>query len=230
MNKYKKNMSKYIAVAVVFIIIIVGYFFYNKSEDNYNNLKADSSKELVYTESQTQHDFYYQYKPVLNLKDEVGVLVNKDIDEFMGYFNNDNIGVTYESDLSGKVLSLVIKVEDHSYAESATVLYFRSYNINLDNLELLSDEVLFSYFDLNSEDVNILLDNGIENYYNSLVDSNLLKTSNCNYNCFITSRNFADALKNVSYYVRDGKLIAFVPYTYLSLNAEDAMTYEFELA
>ncbi len=228
MNKYKKDMWKFIAVAVAFLILIICYFFFNKSTDNYNNLKIDSSKELVYTESQTQYDYYYQYKPYLNIKDEIGILVNNDIDEFMGYFNSNNIGITYEYDLSGKVLSLIIKVEDHSYAESATILYFRSYNINLGTLELLDNDTLFDYFDITSEDADIMLDNQIENYYNTLVENNLIKS--CNYECFLTTRHFVEGLENISYFVKDSKLYAYVPYTYMSLNAENGMVYDFEIA
>ena len=44
--------------------------------------------------------------------------------------------------------------------------------------------------------------------------------SNCNYNCFLKSRDFTDTMEDVEYYVRDGKLVVFKPYTYM-YNAEE---------
>ena len=165
MNKYKKNIGKFIFIVVICLIVFIGYFIFNKSRENYNYLKIDKSKNLVYTESKTQHGNYNQYKPYVNIKGELGTAINENISEYIEFFNNDNICITYDTDLNGKVLSLVIKVEDYSYAEYAAILYFRSYNIKLDTLELLSNETLLSYFEVDEAYVQSKLNEKIEEFY-----------------------------------------------------------------
>lgn len=53
--------------------------------------------------------------------------------------------ITYEYDINGIILSLVIKVinNETTYAPEP---YFRSYNINLETQEVISDQTLLEYF------------------------------------------------------------------------------------
>ena len=148
--KIFKNKKTFFLVVFIFIVLMTFYVFFRDRTKDYNHLKIDKSKYLIYTLSQEQSGSFYQYKPYVNLKGEVGDIVNQDINSFFQLFTTDNICITYESDLNGKVLSLVLKVEDHSYAESATILYFRSYNIHLGEQRLLPNETLFDYFGIAS--------------------------------------------------------------------------------
>lgn len=230
MKKFLKKKEYFYIGVFVMILFIVCYAFYNFNySKDYNLLKLDSSKHLIYTLSQTQYDNYYQYTPYVNLRGEVGEIVNEDIQSFLSSFQKDNICITYESDLSGKVLSLVLKVEDHSYAESATIYYFRSYNINLDTQELLPDEVLFSYFELTKEDVEHFMNSRIEEHYYQLIQEGVFDSRNCNYDCFLESRDFSEGIEDASYFVRDGKLVVFKPYTNISFSSQSGDIYDFEI-
>ena len=229
MNKYRKNKKKFIIIVVVSIIIIISYAIINKYYSNYNNVKKDKTKYLVYTESKKQFDSYYQYKPYVNLKGEFGELINNDINNYIDNFNNNNICITYEYDLNGKILSLVIIVEDHSYVESAAILYFKSYNIDLDKFEIVTDDELLKYFDISYNDAIGILNNKIEDYYNSLVQEGLIVSSKCNYSCFLSTRNFNDVENKEVYFIRDGKLVIFKPYTYMSLSDDSKKKYDFEI-
>ena len=215
MKKRKNNndIGKYAIIPIVLIVLIIGYFIYTKYRENYNYLKEDISKSLIYTISKEQHGSYYQYKPCINLKDRVGELANNDINEYLNNFNKNNISITYDYDLSGKVLSLILKVEDFSYAESSSIHYFRTYNINLDTLEILSKEQLLSYYEMNNDQLESIIINQLHDYYNEL---NLDK---CDYNCFLKSREFTEDLEDAEYYVRDSKLVVFKPY--ISMNETD---------
>ena len=227
--KKKKTMTSFFAFVAVAVIVIIGYFIYRKQSENYNYLKVDSSKNLVYTSAKIQHGTYYQFIPYLNIKGDIGIYLNSDIQDFVKNFDQDHVGISYESDLNGKVLSLVIVVEDHSFVESATILNYRSYNIHLGNQEVLSDDVLLSYFDLSKNDVELLMNQKLNGLYQQTLQEGLIDRT-CNYQCFLKTRNFTNGIEDVYYFVRDGKLIAFKPYTYLYSNAVDQnIVYDFEL-
>ena len=228
MNKYKKYTGTFIAIVVIFIIVMISYFLFDRNTNNFNNLKEDQSKDLVYTESETQYGYYYQYKPYVNIKGELGYVINNDIETYMSNFHSSNIGVTYDADLSGKVLSIILKVEDYSFVEGAAILYFRSYNINLDTEEILSNEALFSYFDLTTKDVEGILNYQIEQYYYLLSQEGKVD-GRCDYDCFLESRDFTSGIDDVEFYVKDGKLIAYKPFTYMSNNLEEEKEYGFNI-
>ena len=216
MNKYKESITKFGIIVVVLLIIVVGYYFYNKNNENYNNLKIDKSKYLVYTKSKKKFGSYNQYTPYLNLKGELASQINDDISYYISNFSKDNICITYESDLNGKVLSLVIKVEDYSYVESAAVLSFRTYNVKLDSMELLSNESILNYFDLNDSLLEEKFNSRLNEYYTELVNNDSINEKECDYDCFIQSRGFQVGTDNNEYYIRNGKLVVFKPYIFMS--------------
>ena len=229
-RKQKYSVFKFVVVVVVLLFIIIGYFLYNKSTENYNKLKIDKSKQIVYTEFKRESGYYYQFKPLLNLKGETSDKINADITSYFNTFDKDNICITYEYNLNGKVLSLVIKVEDYSYVDSAAVLYFRSYNIKLDNMEILSNEKILNYFDMTESDASEKLNNKINEYYYQLVNNEIIDEDECDYDCFIKSRDFNLGADDNEYYVKNGKLVVFKPYVFMSSSDEDnEIVYDFEL-
>lgn len=215
-NKYKTNINKFSIIVVIMLIVVIGYYFYNKNNENYNNLKIDKSKYLVYTKSKKELGSYNQYTPYLNLKGELASKINDDIKYYISNFNKDNICITYESDLNGKVLSLVIKIEDYSYVESAAVLHFRTYNVKLDTMELLSNESILNYFDLNDSLLEEKFNNRLNEYYTELVNNESINEHECDYDCFIRTRGFQVGVEDNEYYIRDGKLVVFKPYIFMS--------------
>lgn len=232
MKKNKKKLiRKYIYIVTLFLFIVSAYYFYNKSRINYKYLKVDKSLNLVYTVSEKNVNNYMQFKPYVNLKGELGNAINQNIDEYFNAFSDGNFNITYDTDLNGKILSLIIKVEDYGInLNSSSVLYFRSYNIDLDSLELLSSEKILSYFDLNQKDAEKLLNEKIGNYYSKLLNDGKINYE-CNYSCFLKERDFSDGINDVEYYVKDGKLVLFKPYIYVAYDGYDSNNdYGFEIA
>ena len=226
----KSNIVLFATFAIILIILLIFYGIYHNNSSHYGNIKIDKNKNLVFTSEEKTSGNYYQYVPFVNIKTEIGILVNKDISEFISYFDKDNISISYESNVSGKLLSLIIKVEDHSYVESAAILYFKSYNINLDTLNIVDNNVLLSYFNKTSSDIEPILNQRIEEYYSKLVSDNVIDSTECDYNCFLNRYKFEKGLDDISYYVRDGKLIVFKPYTYVSsVTSEESVVYDFEI-
>lgn len=231
MNKYKKNKYMFYFFVVLTLVLLVCYAFYRKNLENYNRLKIDKEKNLVYTISKKKYGFYKQYKPFVNINGELGDVINKDIEDYMSNFKEENIGSTYEYNLSGEILSLIIKVEDHSYVESATIYYYRSYNINLKNSEIIDNDKLFSYYDLNNEQVLSILNKKIEDYYNKSVNEGYVDSDTCNYNCFLEGKFLTEDMDDVEYYVKKGKLYAYKPFTYVSIDGDnDGIVYRYQIA
>ena len=232
MKKNKKKLiRKYICIVTLFLFIVGAYYFYNKSRINYKYLKVEKSLNLVYTVSEKKINNYMQFKPYVNLKGELGSVINQNIDEYFNAFSDGYFNITYDTDLNGKILSLIIKVEDYSIdLNSSSVLYFRSYNIDLDSLELLSSEKILSYFDLNQNDAEKLLNEKISDYYSKLLNDGKIGYE-CNYSCFLKERDFSDGINDVEYYVKDGKLVLFKPYIYVAYDGYDSNNdYGFEIA
>ena len=228
MNKYKKNLPKFIIIVILALAFLIYYGLSNKLTDNYNYLKEDKSKYLVYTKTKSIADSYYQYIPYVNLKGELGTLINNDIETYLTNFKKNNICITYESDLNGKILSLVIKIEDHSYVESASITYFKSYNINLGTKEVIDNDTILNYFEITNEEVQTKLNEKIEEQYKYLKSNNLIAT-NCNYSCFIKSSELNNNLDDAQFFIRDGQLIVFKPYTYISTSSDENTLFDFQI-
>ena len=227
-KKVQKKMIPYIVGCVIFLLLLVSYYLYSQSRNNYQYLKVNSKEHLVYTETQTENGHYYQYKPYLNIKGNIGTVINDDITQYISQYNQEDVCITYDYDVNGNVLSLVIKVEDYGYAESAIVLHFRSYNIHLKRLELLSDEELFSYYELDSNGVENLLNQKLLSYHQDLQAKGDI-SSQCNYDCFLESRNIDLGLGDTSFYIQEGKLVAYKPYTFIQTEASSEIVYGFTL-
>ena len=228
MKKRKQKVRKVIIIASVMILFLIGYHYYRTQKNNYNLIKINRSEYLVYTEKETQYGNYNQYKPFLNIKGETGTLINQDITSYLSNFEKENICVTYDYDINGKVLSLILKVEDYSYVESAAVLYFRSYHVRLDTLDILSNEDILEFFDMNQESFNSILNQKIEEYYYGLVNQNLINANQCDFSCFLEARDFTNGIEDVELFVKDGKLVAFKPYIFMVEDAEE-VHYSFEI-
>ena len=91
----------------------------------------------------------------------------------------------YEYDINGEVLSLVLKVEDHSLAQQATITSFKSYNINIKTKELLENEKVLDLFNTTEENIEKIIKKETKDYYNNLVSNNNISINECNYNCYI---------------------------------------------
>jgi len=218
-------------ISLLLIALLVFYGISKMNNRNYNNKKLDNTKYIVYTKETREKEYYLQDIPFINLKGESIGVINNDIDTYLKNFDKENIETSYEYNINGIVLSLILKVEDHSKADNATITYFRSYNINLNNLELLSNEAVLNYFNINENDINNKIENELKNYYNDLVNNSYINTNQCNYNCFLNNRdikpsNYSDG---VEYFIRDGKLIVFKPTTFIPLYEKEKRIDEYEI-
>lgn len=210
-----------ISLTIFIIIFLIVYIFVRKGNDNYNDIKANKSKFLIYTKYEKTNTNYPKHIPYVNIKGDIIKQVNEDINLFASDFKKVNRCVfLYEYDISGVILSIVLKAVNYN-VEYAPEVYFRSYNINLSTLEVISDEALLDFFGTDVSGVEQLIENRFRNFHQEIVADGYYHANECNYECFLNYRNVQNYMDNVSYYVKDGNLIAYKPFIFFSIYGEE---------
>lgn len=222
-----------IAGAVIVIALLMVVFYHNTTNVNYNNIKQDKGAYLVYTKYSDTNTKYTKEIPYVNLKADVFKEVNKDILIFCDKYMKEKSIITYEYDINGIILSLVIKVinNDTTYAPEP---YFRTYNINLEKEEVIADDALLQFFGVTQSTVDYKIKRQFQNYYADILKEKYYSVNECNFNCFLKWRGVNKYSDYVSYYVRDGKLIAYKTFIAHSIFGEEEYfsdkSFEFEIA
>lgn len=222
-----------IAGTVILIAFLMLVFYHNTTNVNYNSIKQDKGAYLVYTKYSDTSTKYTKEIPYLNLKADVFKEVNKDILIFCDKYMKEKSIITYEYDINGIILSLVIKVinNDTTYAPEP---YFRTYNINLEREEVIADDALLQFFGVTKSNVDYKIKRQFQTYYSDILKEKYYSENECNFNCFLKWRGVSKYGDHVSYYVRDGKLIAFKTFIAHSIFGEEEYfsdkSFEFEIA
>lgn len=218
-SRLEDNTKRTIVVigCIVISIIIVVLALAQRSTDNFNNIKLDKSKYLVYSKVEQSEGTYPKYVPYINIKGDIIKQANSDIDTFVAnYIESDNALITYEYNINGIILSVVVKVIDYK-VDYAPEIYFRTYNVNLETKKLISDESLLEFFNADQNQISTQIENQFKGYYADLVEEGYYEPRECDYECFLGYRDVSNYLDNLNYYVKDGNLIAFKPFIFYSI-------------
>lgn len=227
------NIVQMFIIAIILFIIVVA-FIQKKNTENFNNIKQDKGAYLVYTKYEDKSTTYTKEVPYVNLKADIFKQVNADILKFCNeYMNQEKSVITYEYDINGIILSLVVKVINNE-TTFAPEPYFRTYNINLEKEEVISDDALLQFYGVTKRTVETKIKRGLQGYYSDLVKEKYYNTAECSYDCFLKYRGIKNYLDYVSYYIRDGKLIAYKTFIAHSIFGEEEYftdkSFEFEIA
>lgn len=210
-----------IIVSVILIIVLLSFLYLKKQKENYNNIKENKNNYLVYTKYSNSNSNYPKNIPYVNIKSSVIKTVNEDIDLFLENFVDETkCFISYEYGINGIILSLIVKVTDCS-SEYAPEVFFRSYNINLSTLEVISDESLLDFFGIDDSTVEKLIESQFKNFYLELVEEEYYVPEECDYKCFLEYRNVDDYMSNLNYYVMDGNLVAYKPFVFSSIYGDE---------
>ena len=216
-----ENRKFFFIGSVITIFLLVFLFFVFKQDENYKSIKEDKNQYLVYTKYQESNDNYEISIPYINIRSSVIKQVNDDISNFLEKFmEEEKVVINYEYDINGIILSLVVKVIDYDN-DYAPKPYFRSYNINLKKLELIENDSLLSFFDVNYENVHDIIASQLYTYYKNIVEEGYYQEEECDYSCFLSYREINDYLDDVTYYVKNGNLIAYKPFVFSSVYGEE---------
>ena len=221
----KLDNNKKIPIVIVFstilITLLIVFTFFGNKGYNYDSLKEDKDKDFVYTINSIKEDVFFINIPYINISGSSIKSINEEIDSYINEFTNKKmINSSYEYRINGKVLSLVIKTVDY-YSEDTPVVYFKTYNINLDTLGLVSNEELLNAYEISSSDVNNTIEKQFEYWYKDEIKKGFLEKNECDYECFLEYRGGEDYMDNISYYIDNGKLVVFKPFEVYSIFGEE---------
>ena len=119
---------------------------------------------------------------------------------------NDKSIINYEYDINGIILSLVVKVinNETTYAPEP---YFRTYNINLEKEEVISDEALLQFYGVTKRTVETKIKRGFQGYYSDLVKEKYYAAAECSYDCFLKYRGIKNYLDLTIIIVQKGGIV-----------------------
>ncbi len=206
-------------VVIIVLVILLSYFL-NKDHD-YKNMKEDKNKDYVYTVDSDRKDEFFIYIPKINIKGSTIENINKDIVSYLDDFiYEDMIRSNYEYEINGKVLSLVIKTVDYGN-DDIPLVYFKTYNINLSNMQLLSDEELLSAYEVTLDDVSKSIEKKFKYWYKDLLKEEYFDEEDCDYECFLGNRDVENYTDDISYYIEKGNLVVYKPFVFYSIIGEE---------
>ena len=216
-----KKIVPFIISVLLFLIFIIAFAVNKNNANNYGDLKQDKNKYLVYTKYEDKDNIYQKEIPYINMKKDIIKEVNQDIYLFCNdYKNKEKSVISYEYDINGIILSVVLKIVDNE-TEYAPEVYFKTYNINLDTEEVISDDSLLEFFDVDTSIVNNKIDVGFRNFYKDVTDRGYVDSLECDYSCFLNYRGVDNYLDDVCYYVENGSLVVFKPFIFYSVFGEE---------
>ena len=228
-SSFRRKPIHYLIICIVLILFIIGFAIYRNYRSDYNYLKEDRSEMIVYTNYNQNN----KEVPYINIKSSSVKSVNQNIQEFCNqYINDDNATIKYEYYISCNYLTLLVKILDID--TNLSYLYFlQPYTINLKTRTYMNEEELLKYFNVTEEDVSSRINKQLLDYYNEEVSEGIIPTSECDFECYLSTRDITNYLDDVTYGIKNGKLIAFRPFVFTSIyGEEDYFTeehFEFEI-
>ncbi len=214
MKKKKTSKNKYLIPIIMgiltIIFICIGMFYMLKDDDSsYNEKLINQDYDYVFTYKEINTGRFTKQIPHINLDISS---VNEEIDNFTAnYLNKDDNIISYEYAVTNNILSVVVRIISFA-SNKAPINYFKSFNINLDTIEVISNKDLLSAFKATEEFVQEKIEEQFKDYYYDLVFKEEIDETKCNLECFIERRGFLGYMQDVNYYVDDGKLIVYKPF------------------
>lgn len=219
-NKYARIIPFLITGLLIILLII--YLYYSNYYSNFNYLKQDSSRYLVYTRYTKENSSNTTTViPFVNIKGEIGDLINNDIKKVtISFLKNNKNTISYTDEVNGDILSIVLKFVDNS-DDYIKKIGFRSYNINLKTQQILSDDDMLKIYNTSIDDVERKIKNQFIKFYNDEVEKGIIPNKECNFDCYLEWRNVKKYTANLNYYINDGKLIVYKAFDVYSIYEEE---------
>lgn len=222
-NLDNKNKTDYsLLFMIIFIILAVVFITMSliitmkKSEEkvDVNVEKIIPSKDYVYTvekqENVTREDEYDEI-PYINLDGDKYKEINQEIvNNYQKLKNTFEYDYSYQYSISKNILSIIIFSKYIKEEGVFSVESYKSYNIDLSEDKVLSDDELLEKYKLTKENLNSLLRARFEAYYKDTVREGYYTEEECSYECFIKNRGLTPSyLDGVSLYVENNDLYAY---------------------
>ena len=214
--KFDLNNATHVKVALgICFVFIVFLFIYGiiifTTDNTYKKIKEDTGLGLIYSTEDSSND---RNIPYINIKNFSSV--NNRISEFANKHNGKEDIISYDYDVNGIILSLIISAVYEE--EQAPSVDFLSYNINLEEGKIISDSTLIDYYGLNIDNIDEIVKDTFNEHYKKEIKKGYITEQECDFDCYL---NIRGDYKKYSYYISDGNLYAYVPFSFYSFYGEE---------
>jgi hypothetical protein len=199
----EKDKKIILVIITSLIIVFILFYFINNRKYNYKKLLENNNYDIVYNRVATGTDKV----PYINIKNEQITKINQEIDDlYQEYLLFSPDGFHYEYNVSGKILSLIITAYIVHPESTHYDIIYRSYNYDLKEGKLLTDQDILKQFDIPENKMEYFLYNKFLNYYNSLIANGYFTEEQCDFNCFLENKNVENLLDDNYYYINNNHL------------------------
>lgn len=223
-KKIKNHSSSifWIILCAVFIALVFFsvFFIFPKKFDYYDLLK-DKEKDIVYS-SFSDDVLSSDEVPVVNLNSSLAVDINKEImDYYENYLTKFTEGFFYEYSVSDQILSILI-ISQQRYVDALySDVSYHSFTIDLEKMTLLSDEDIFEKFHVDTDKLRYFITYQFVSFYNDLIAKDYFRKEECDFSCFMDSKNIVNVLDGNTYYVKEGQLHLYKPFNIYTTYGEE---------
>lgn len=221
-NKTKNQKIVYIISSIILVLIILGgIYIYQNNNKNYDGIKKDVNKDLVYTRFKRNIEGSKTEVPIINIDSKDVDNINTEIVATMNEFLKEEYNVSdYEYSINKNILSIVLVMINND-TETTPKLSFKTYNINLKTLKKITNKELLNIYNTNDIEVSVSIKQQFQEYYNEELSLGYINKNECDYECFISLRGIEDYIDKVEYYVDDNKLYAYKEFNPYSIYEEE---------
>ena len=223
----KKNKIMIIIIIVLIVLTILLMVLSNNKISNnisdyyVSNLRANDINNIDVSACNIDEVLKNNKIPYFNLNSQVYNDINKEIlTDFFLRTCYQNGEMTYEKNISDDILSLILTIS-YEDADDTSYLEYKTYNINLDNNTLITNENLLNKYNITLSNINNILKSTFTKYY-------LYEKKNGNYDSKFNFNDFLDEIgyQNLSYndlnlYLENNTLYLYVTYNTTELMALD---------
>ena len=194
----EENKKKLLILGVLFGILIIFLIISNI-------LKKD---KYIYTLEKNRNSSL----PYINIENEdisnINNYLKDEFDSIVSY-NNDSY-MKYEYSKQGDLISLLVEKGIRGSEDSFLEVQYETYNISLETKKIYEIDELLIMYNLDKQDIynNIYME--LEKQYNKEVQEGYLVKQQCDFECFIESKDFTSVDKNVKLFVKNNKVYGYL--------------------
>lgn len=205
-SRKKEKIKLYILIGLSFAFIVLVVYNYSNIDNSYRKYKINRKENLVYTIYQKDKT----YVPQINVKGMEAINHNI-VDRANALLTNDKNVVSYDFDITARVLSIAIQYIDMSGIDPD--ISYEVYNINFYTSEILNEEDILKLYDVDKEMISQVVEGRFKEFYVNLYQEKYFDEE-CDYDCFLYMRGIenTDYLKDSYYYIRNGNLYVLNPF------------------